>query len=111
MTTIKCFVRTSCETAAVVDRPLENVKFKSGEIYLFHKTDPDCPDDDALWAMFDRRDADGIMLESCTYNLIDFSLRCHLPADYRYCRLASRSEVREYAVALAMFEIERNPIG
>lgn len=111
MKRLKCLVSTSCETAAVIDQPLGNIEFETGEIYLFHKTDPDCPDDDALWALFGSRDADGIMLESCTDNLIDFSLRCRLPADYRYCRLASRSEVREYAVALAMFEIERNPIG
>ena len=103
-------VRTRCETAADGNRSLENFKFETGEIYLFHRTDPDCPDDGALWAVVDSRDADGITLESCTDNLIDFSVRCRLPAEYRYCRLASRSEVREYAVALAMFEIERNPI-
>ena len=110
MKIINNFVRTCCETAADIDRPLGNIEFEIGEIYLFHKTDPDCPDDDALWAVFGGRDANGIMLESCTDNLIDFTLRCRLPADYRHCRLASRSEVREYAVALAMFEIERNPI-
>ena len=111
MKIINNFVRTCCETAADIDRPFGNIEFEIGEIYLFHKTDPECPDDnDALWAVFGDRDANGIMLESCTDNLIDFALRCRLPADYRHCRLASRSEVREYAVALGMFEIERNPI-
>jgi len=106
----KNLVCTRCRTAADTGRPFENIEFETGEIYLFHKTDPDCPDGDALWAVFDSRDVNGIMLESCTDNLIDFTLRCRLPADYRYCRLSTESEVREYAVALAMFEIEREPI-
>ena len=74
MKIINNFVRTCCETAADIDRPFGNIEFEIGEIYLFHKTDPDCPDDDdALWAVFGDRDANGIMLESCTDNLIDFA--------------------------------------
>lgn len=48
MQIINNFVRTCCETAADIDRPFGNIEFEIGEIYLFHKTDPDCPDDDAL---------------------------------------------------------------
>ena len=52
MKIINNFVRTCCETAADIDRPFGNIEFEIGEIYLFHKTDPNCPDDDALWAVF-----------------------------------------------------------
>lgn len=106
------FVSPDCgETTAGIARPatVAGFEFEAGEIYLFHRSDPQCPAGESLWAVFDRRDGNGIRLESCTDDLIDFQRWCRLPDGYRYCRLASTGELRDYMTALAMFEMQCEP--
>ncbi len=83
--------------------------FEAGEIYLFHGSDPQCPAESSLWATFGRRHHGGILLEACTDNLIDFRRWCRLPSGYRYCRIATTGELRDYMTALAMFEMQCDP--
>lgn len=79
-------------------------RFIEGEIYLFNRTDPTCPAEGSLWGVFDKRIEDTIYLESSSLNLQDFRKWHLLPIDYRFCRLATRSELRDYTANLSWFE-------
>lgn len=78
-----------------------------GELYLFHRTDERCPADSSLWGIVDRSDAREIRLESSSIDLQRFRLHHPLPEEYRYCRLATRAELRDYVWNLAWAECLR----
>ena len=80
---------------------IEECNFRAGEVYLFHSADPDCPSEDSLWGMFDKCEDGEILLESMTCDLHRFVLRQPLPAVYRYCRLATRTELVDYMTDMA----------
>ena len=75
-------------------------RLHAGEVYLFHKSDPLCPAVGSLWGMYDKRIEDGIYLESSTENLCFFRKWHLLPSCYRYFRLSTRAELRDYMVNL-----------
>lgn len=75
---------------------LSDVRLDPEEVYLFHPSDPRCPAATSLWGQFDRRTDRGIVLETATTDLVHFRLRLLLPTEYRYCRLSSRTELRDY---------------
>jgi len=81
-----------------------NLRLAVGELYLFHETDPRCPQQSSLWGIFDRIDDRGLRLESATKDLLRFECPCRLPATYRYCRRATRAELRDYVYNLACEE-------
>ncbi len=81
--------------------------FESGELYLFHPTDPSCPASESLWGLFDKAAEGRLFLESSSSDLLCFDLWHPLPAEYRYGRLATRAELRDYAFALAAYEHRR----
>lgn len=79
-------------------------RFIQGELYLYHPSDPHCPPESSLWGVFDRT-ADGyLLLESCSRDLFSFRCRIQLPHAYRYVRLASRDELRDYTAGLIYYE-------
>jgi hypothetical protein len=80
------------------------ISFCIGELYLFHSTNPLCPSDTALWGVYDKTDGEQIFLEHCSLDLKTFSLGCALPDEYDYCRLASRSELRDYMYSFGYWE-------
>lgn len=75
---------------------MDEIQFIAGEVYLFHKSDPLCPPESSLWGIFDKRIGSSVYLESCTRDHKHFTLWSCLPSAYRYCRLATRSELRDY---------------
>jgi len=85
-------------------RIIRRGRFRIGELYVFNATDCTCPADGSLFGIFDKETSDGIYLESSSRDLIHFCLRHRLPNDYRYCRLASRAELRDYIFNLAYYE-------
>lgn len=93
---------------------LENVRnghpasfdFEVGDVYLFHATDPACPAKGSLWGVFDRRNGDTVYLESSTVDFRHLCTRHRLPRRYRYCRLSSPAELRDYMSMLVRFDIE-----
>lgn len=87
--------------------PLSEFRMRVGEVYLFHRTDPRCRANESLWAVFDKRIDERIYLESSSFNLRDFRRWHALPEGYRYCRLATRSELRDYTAGLIMAEERR----
>lgn len=74
--------------------------FLQGELYLFHRTDPACPANDSLMGMIERRIGNTIYLRECTFDTVDFEEWYCLPAEYRYCRLSTRDELKRYLAAL-----------
>ena len=71
-------------------------EFHIGDLYLFHTSDSRCPSSSSLWGFYDKRINGIIYLEHSSHNLRKFRL-CHpLPTRYRYYRLATRSELRDY---------------
>ena len=81
-----------------------NYRFEKDEVYLFHACDPDCPSDSSLWALINDFDGNSLRIESSTTDLQTFVRWKPLPAKYRYCRPATRDELREFATAYAYSE-------
>lgn len=73
---------------------LEQCAFKVGEVYLFHTDNPQCPDSESLWGLYDKHEGNSICLESCSLDQKHFSKGRCLPAEYRFCRLSTRDELR-----------------
>ncbi len=86
------------------------LRFRTGEVYLFHPSLPHCPTKSSLWGVFDRTSSGVIPLESSSRDLQSFRLWHPLPAQYRYCRLATRTELREYVAALMWYETHKSKV-
>ncbi len=80
---------------------VKECRFRTGEVYLFSVADPRCGACDSLWATYDRRRGGEIHLEACTSDRRRFLLWQVLPGAYRYCRMATRGELREYMTDIA----------
>ena len=85
-------------------RKIYEVAFESGELYLFHRTDPGCPRQGSLYGIYDKRIDSRIFLESSSRDMRKFRIWHLLPASYRYCRLATRAELRDYMYNMGYFE-------
>lgn len=83
---------------------IEGFKFKKGEVYMLHTDNPDCPNDSSLWALISESDEDALRIESCSTNLRTFTLWKPLPTEYKYCRLTTRVELREFISNYAYYE-------
>ena len=73
------------------------------ELYIFHAGNPTCPTDETLWGFISEIDARGVLLEHGSTDLRNFRIWYALPTKYRYCRLATRAELRDYMFALGLF--------
>ena len=85
-------------------RALSDGDLRIGEVYVFSENDPSCPSDGSLWGVFDKYEGGRIYLESSSDDMICFTHARELPASYRYCRLTTRSELRDYISALIYSE-------
>lgn len=67
---------------------------ESGELYIFMTR----PDDRSrcIWGMFDSREQNRIRLEVSSLDLKTFRHYESLPQRYRYCRRATRDELRDF---------------
>lgn len=82
---------------------IEKCAFKIGELYLFHPSDPACRPETSLWGVFDRRAGmNAVWLEVSSCDLIHFRLGGTLPVRFRFCRRASRFELRDFAFLLGV---------
>ena len=78
--------------------------FEIGELYLFHKSNPCCPWSGSLWGVFDHTRGRQIWLETSSRDLLLFTRTLVLPPEYRFCRQATRSELRDYWYNLGIYE-------
>lgn len=86
-----------CGAKMINDMRLKNTNFRFGDIYLFHPTDARCNSATSLWGVYDRTNPDGrIRLETATHDLCHFSRPTLLPGGYRFCRRATRAELRDF---------------
>lgn len=76
--------------------------FRIGDLYLFHPSNPYCPPKTSLWGFYDKTLYGRIYLEHSTLNLYNFQLWHKLPKRYRYYRLATRYELRDYMYCLGI---------
>ncbi len=82
-----------------------NYPFRVGEVYLFHKSDPQCNSTTSLWGIFDKQVDGRVYLEACTKNLSHFERWVRLPSDYSYCRKSSRTELRDFMTNMVLNEL------
>ena len=75
-----------------------------GEVYLFHRSDPGCPAEGSFWGVYDKRVKGRVYLESGTEDMVCFRKWIRLPDGYRYCRLSTRAELRDYISRLLWTE-------
>lgn len=80
------------------------MRFRVGDVYLFHRSDIRCPSRNSLWGQYDKHEQDRLYLESSSPDLRTFRKWHVLPSEYRYCRKANRSELRDYFFALSWSE-------
>ena len=85
---------------------VKQCNFKVGEVYLFHPADPRCPDAESRRGVDARPGGHSIFLESWSTDQKHFSKGRHLPEQYRFCRLSTRSELRDYMVNSIYSEIK-----
>lgn len=83
---------------------IDDFKFKNEEVYLFHPNDPSCPNSTSLWALIFEFDGDSLRVESYTTDLRTFTLWKPLPPKYKYCRMATREELRQFISNYAYYE-------
>lgn len=93
------------------EKPFPKVRFEVGELYLFHPTDPACPPESSLWGVFDRRSDGAILLETSSCDLMTFARWHPLAERFRCCRLAARSELRDYIYNLGWADRPRTAPG
>ena len=83
---------------------IKTCKFRIGDVYLFHATDPGCDSRTSLWGIVGNRDAeDRICLETSSADLRKYNYWTFLPAEYLICRLSTREELRDFS-----FNLNRN---
>ncbi len=75
-------------------------QFQLGELYLFHRTNYRCPAISSLWGIFNDYKEGRLFLESSSRDLRTFRHWHIVPKEYRYCRRASRHELRDYISGL-----------
>ena len=85
-------------------RKLHHHSFVIGDLYLFHLTKKYCPPRSSLWGIYDKTEGGIIYLESCTLDLRHFSIWHRLPPAYRFCRRATRSELRDYMYNMGYYD-------
>ena len=85
-------------------RANEKAQLRSGELYLFHSSNPDCPSSSSLWGVYDKTSNGRIYLEHCTTNHRQFQLRYKLPLQYRFHQMSTGSALRDYMYNLGVWE-------
>ena len=79
-------------------------EFQIGELYLFHPSNPHCPPNTSLWGIYDKTGNGIIHLEINSFDLKHFRSQFILPKHYRFHRLATRSELRDFMYNLGYFD-------
>lgn len=82
--------------------------FISGDLYLFHPADRSCPATGSLWGIYDKTTYGILYLESSSRDLEEFAFWHVLPPSYRYLRLSTRTELRDYMCSLFLYETTRH---
>lgn len=73
-----------------------------GELYLFHPNSPHCPPSTSLWGFYDKTRNGRIYLEHSTLDLCHFQSWHKLSKRYRFYRLSTRDELRDYMYSLGI---------
>ena len=94
-------------TTTLFPMKLKDCNFKVGELYIFSPSEHWAKNDPLLWGIFDKQTTDGnIMLEASTRDFINFTLWKPLPQEYTCCRLATRSELRDFIFNISVWQAQ-----
>ena len=85
--------------------------FRIGDLYLFHSSNPHCPPDTSLWGFYNKTSNGIIYLEHSTLDLCHFRLWHPLPKRYRYYRLATRVELRDYMFNSGCYDNKKSRVS
>ena len=85
--------------------------FRIGDLYLFHTCNPRCPASSSLWGFYDKRVNGVIYLEHSSHDLLHFRQYHPLPMRYRYYRLATRCELRDYLYNIGYSDGKKNKVS
>ena len=80
-------------------------ELQTGELYLFTPIGDNDRESQNMWAIFAEYADGGVWLETATNDFKHFSHWSRLPEGWRCYRRATRDELRDYAYALAIFEL------
>lgn len=79
---------------------------ESGRLCLFSRTGRSCPPHGSLWGILDKVAEGSVCLESSTLDMRSFRLWHFVDGSYRFCRLATPAELRDYVANLICYECE-----
>ena len=83
---------------------IDQIEFETGELYLFSTSEYNSSEEECLWGVFDKTEPAKVCLETSSRNMVTFKKFVNLPPEYRYCRLASRDELRDYTYNQGCYE-------
>ena len=72
-------------------------------LYLFNSSNPQCLPNTSLWSIYDKTKNGIIHLELHSFDLEHFRSQFILPKHYRFHRLATRSELRDFMYNFGVF--------
>lgn len=83
-------------------KEISKCKFKNGRLYLFTVDRKQAPqirhliDADALYGVYSSHDENGIILEICSHDMLNFRCYTPLPQRFGYVREGHASEYRDF---------------
>lgn len=78
--------------------------FRTGEVYLFSPIRRPADPASCLWGMVEQVRKERLHMEILSYGFTEFRLDCTLPEGFRYARLATRDELRDFIYNVASRE-------
>lgn len=87
---------------------LAGAPLREMELYIFSRRMPPQSDSRPLFGLVDALRGGRILLESATHDMRTFTMWQPLPAEYRFCRPATREEKREFFWSLGFYDGRRN---
>lgn len=77
-------------------KQLDTLSFRPGDLYVFSPTDTESPEQ-TLLGIYDCHDSSGcIRLEAASHDYNTFQQRIRLADTYRFVRMATRDELRDF---------------
>lgn len=84
--------------------PIANIRFQGGDVYLFSPASRPTDASSCLWGVVDGYLAGRLHMEILSYGFSEYRLDCLLPEGFRFARLATRDELRDFVYNVAFRE-------
>lgn len=84
--------------------PIDRMRFRIGEVYLFSPAHRPTDASSCLWGVVNDQLGERLHMEILSYGFSEYCLDCFLPEGFRYARLATRDELRDFVYNVAYRE-------